>query len=104
MEKIEKWEIKHKPDVERDEIREIYTNYGFDKETVETLTKKVTSNNELWLKVMMRDELGYCLPGGWYSASLAVYFPSTADTGSFDVCICFGFCNGNDWFFPMVFK
>ena len=59
MEKIEKWEMKHKPDVERDEIREIYTNYGFDKETVETLTKKVTSNNELWLKVMMRDELGF---------------------------------------------
>src|SRR3990167_9354506 len=59
MEKIEKWEMEHKPDVERDEIREIYTNYGFDKATVETLTKKVTSNNELWLKVMMRDELGF---------------------------------------------
>src|SRR3990170_3692371 len=59
MEKIERWEMKHKPDVERDEIREIYTNYGFDKETVETLTKKVTSDKELWLKVMMRDELGF---------------------------------------------
>src|SRR3989338_11327936 len=59
MEKIEKWEMKHKPDVERDEIREIYTNYGFDKATVETLTKKVTSDKKLWLKVMMRDELGF---------------------------------------------
>src|SRR3990167_248594 len=58
MEKIEKWEMKHKPDVERDEIREIYTNYGFDKETVEFLTKKVTSDRKLWLEVMMRDELG----------------------------------------------
>ena len=59
MEKIERWEMEHKPDVERDEIREIYSNYGFDRQTVETLTKKVTSNKELWLKVMMRDELGF---------------------------------------------
>jgi len=58
MEKIERWEMEYKPDVERDEIREIYTNYGFDKQTVEVLTKKITSDKELWLKVMMRDELG----------------------------------------------
>src|SRR3972149_3864741 len=58
MEKIERWEMKHKPDVERDEIREIYTNYGFDKQTVEILTKKVTSDKKLWLDVMMREELG----------------------------------------------
>lgn len=58
MEKVERWEMKHKPDVEREEVREIYTNMGFDKKTVEILTKKVTSDDELWLKVMMRDELG----------------------------------------------
>ena len=58
MEKIENWEIDNKPDVERDEIREIYTNYGFDKDTVEVLTKKVTADRNLWLRVMMRDELG----------------------------------------------
>src|SRR3989344_7744886 len=57
MEKIERCEMENKPDVERDEIGEIYTNYGFDKETVEVLTKKVTSDKELWLRVMMRDEL-----------------------------------------------
>lgn len=58
MEKIERWEMDNKPDVERDEIREIYTNYGFDKPTVELLTKKVTADRELWIRVMMRDELG----------------------------------------------
>lgn len=58
MEKVEKWEMEHKPDVEREEIHEIYTNMGFDKKAVEILTKKVTSDKELWLKVMMRDELG----------------------------------------------
>ncbi|OGD86715.1 hypothetical protein A2164_03565 [Candidatus Curtissbacteria bacterium RBG_13_35_7] len=58
MEKVEKWEMRYKPDVERDEIREIYTNMGFDKPSVELLTKKVTADKNLWLKVMMRDELG----------------------------------------------
>src|SRR3989338_6401750 len=59
MEKIENWEIDHKREAEVEEIREIYTNYGFDKGTVEILTKKVTSDKKLWLKVMMRDELGF---------------------------------------------
>jgi len=59
MEAVENWEIDHKPEIEREEIREIYTNMGFDKEAVEILTKKVTSDRKLWLKVMMRDELGF---------------------------------------------
>lgn len=58
MEKIERWEMENKPEAEVEEIREIYKNYGFDEKTVEILTKKVTSDRELWLKVMMRDELG----------------------------------------------
>lgn len=63
MEKIERWEMDNKPDVERDEVREIYTNYGFDKPMVELLTKKVTADRELWLRVMMRDELGLTRAG-----------------------------------------
>lgn len=58
MERIERWEMEHKPDVERDEIREIYQEMGFEKEEVEMLTKKVTSDPKLWLDVMMREELG----------------------------------------------
>lgn len=58
MEKIERWEMENKPDVERDEVREIYTKMGLDKQSVEILTKKVTSDKELWLDIMMREELG----------------------------------------------
>lgn len=58
MERIEKWEMVHKPEVEREEIREIYRDMGFDKEQVEVLTKKVTSDDKMWLDVMMREELG----------------------------------------------
>jgi VIT1/CCC1 family predicted Fe2+/Mn2+ transporter len=58
MERIERWEMEHKPEVERDEIREIFGNMGFEKEEVEKLTKKVTADPKLWLDVMMREELG----------------------------------------------
>lgn len=58
MEAIEKWEMAHKPEVERDEIREIFADMGFAKEEVELITKKVTSDPKLWLDVMMREELG----------------------------------------------
>lgn len=58
MEKVERWEIENKPEAEAREIREIYENYGFDKKSVDILINKVTSDKQLWLKVMMRDELG----------------------------------------------
>jgi VIT1/CCC1 family predicted Fe2+/Mn2+ transporter len=58
MEKVEKWEIENKREKEIDEIREIYTNVGLDRESVEKITQKVITDKKLWLKVMMRDELG----------------------------------------------
>lgn len=58
MEKVERWEMENKREAEGQEIREIYENYGFDKKSVDILTKKVTSDKKLWIKVMMRDELG----------------------------------------------
>jgi len=58
MERIEKWEMENKPDVEREEIREIFGDMGFGKAEVELITKKVTSDKSLWLDVMMREELG----------------------------------------------
>lgn len=58
MEKVEKWEIEHKRDIEIEEIREIYRSIGLDKKSVEMITQKVISDKKVWLAVMMRDELG----------------------------------------------
>ncbi len=58
MEEVEKWEIDNKPDVERKEIEEIYTNMGFGVKEVEILTNKVVSNRKMWLELMMHEELG----------------------------------------------
>ena len=40
MEKVERWEMENKPEAEVEEIREIYTNYGFDKQSIEILTTR----------------------------------------------------------------
>lgn len=58
MERVERWEMENKPEKEREEIEEIYTNMGFSGRELKLLTDKVTADKELWLNVMMRDELG----------------------------------------------
>jgi VIT1/CCC1 family predicted Fe2+/Mn2+ transporter len=54
----EAWEIEHMPEHEREEIREIYQQLGFAPEEVEVIVRRVTSNPDLWLRFMSREELG----------------------------------------------
>lgn len=54
----EAWEIKNMPDHERQEIREIYGRLGFTADEVEMIVRRVTSNPDLWLRFMSREELG----------------------------------------------
>ena len=54
----EAWEIEHMPDHEREEIREIYARLGFEPAEIELIVRRVTSNPELWLRFMSREELG----------------------------------------------
>lgn len=58
MERIEKWEMENKPDVERKEIEEIYGKMGFSGKELKMLVDKVISDPKMWLSVMMREELG----------------------------------------------
>ena len=51
-------EIREKPDVEREEIREIYRERGFEGELLERVVDTITSDPRVWLKVMMSEELG----------------------------------------------
>ncbi|UZD22522.1 VIT1/CCC1 transporter family protein [Algoriphagus halophytocola] len=56
-EQIERWEIENLPDTEREEIAEIYRAKGFEGELLEKVVDKITSNKELWVAEMMKDEL-----------------------------------------------
>ncbi len=54
----ERWEIEHLPEVEEEEIRLIYMRKGLRGAELAQIVKTVISNRELWLSVMMAEELG----------------------------------------------
>ncbi len=56
--KKEAWEIENLVDIETEEIREIFRQKGFQGQDLERATQIVTSNKEVWIETMMRDELG----------------------------------------------
>lgn len=53
----ERREIETVPDLEREEIHEIYYNKGFRGKQLNDIVKKITSNKALWLDTMMTEEL-----------------------------------------------
>jgi VIT1/CCC1 family predicted Fe2+/Mn2+ transporter len=55
----EKWEIKHLPEVEREEIRVLYMQKGFRGKPLEAIVKRITGDEKMWLETMMREELGF---------------------------------------------
>ncbi len=53
----EKREIKEMPTLEKKEIRDIYQAKGFKGKMLDGIVEQITSNNEQWLKLMMKEEL-----------------------------------------------
>lgn len=55
--KIEYWEIDNLREKEVEEIREIYEAKGFKGELLEQVVEVITSNNDVWVDTMMKEEL-----------------------------------------------
>ena len=53
----ERWEIKKIPEGEKGEVRELYRSYGFSGDILEEIVTKISGNRNVWLKVMMEQEL-----------------------------------------------
>src|SRR5688500_13606276 len=56
--RIEEWEIENMPDDEREEIIDIYKAKGFEGHELEMVVNRITSNKQVWIDTMMKDELG----------------------------------------------
>lgn len=57
--KREIYEMDHMPELERQEIRDIYAAKGFKGKLLEDVVQQITSDREVWLKTMMSEELGF---------------------------------------------
>jgi vacuolar iron transporter family protein len=53
----ERAEIRQDPEMERDEIRQIYRQKGFSGELLERVVQTISSNHDAWVATMMSEEL-----------------------------------------------
>lgn len=53
----ERREVEEVPDIEREEVREIFREKGLHDDVLERVVDQITSDKQVWIETMMRDEL-----------------------------------------------
>jgi len=60
--KKEYWELEHKREVEVDEVRRVFIEWGLSAATAEEATMEIIKDNDRWVEFMMKHELGLQKP------------------------------------------
>ncbi len=60
----EAYEVDNFPDVEKQEIKEIYEAKGFSGKILDEIIAHITSDRKRWIEIMMNEELGLSLDHG----------------------------------------
>jgi len=87
--------IRLAPDVEVEEIRAIYRSKGFEGETLDKIVDVITSNPDVWVKVMMSEEFQMKPPEKSRAFNSAMLVGFSALVGSFIPLFPFFFWNVN---------
>ena len=69
----EKKEIEEVPELEKDELRAIYSEKGFSKSEVEMIVNRLTANKDRWVNAMMCEEL-HLYPDRFSKPKKVAYF------------------------------
>ncbi|MCW9708657.1 VIT1/CCC1 transporter family protein [Fodinibius salsisoli] len=56
-ERIEHWEVENLPEQEREEVRKIFKDKGFEGKLLKQVVDVITEDKERWVDVMMKEEL-----------------------------------------------
>jgi len=56
--KNEYWELKHKREVEIEEVRKVFLEWGLSASTAEEATQEIIKDDKRWVEFMMKHELG----------------------------------------------
>lgn len=75
--------IQHAPDVEMEELRDIYQRKGFEGEALDKIIEVITSNPDVWVNVMMSEEFQMTPPEKSKALGTALIVGFSALAGSF---------------------